>query len=64
MPPITDNRANQGPPFGLCATSVTADMTLTASDRSAFTDLVHREGARVDDRQFDAVAKLSPPQLS
>jgi 3-phenylpropionate/cinnamic acid dioxygenase small subunit len=32
-------------------------MTLTASDRSAFTDLVHRYGARVDDRQFDAVAK-------
>jgi hypothetical protein len=33
-------------------------MTLTAADRSALTDLVHRYAAGVDDRQFDAVAKL------
>jgi hypothetical protein len=33
-------------------------MTLTVADRSALTDLVHRYAAGVDDRQFDAVAKL------
>jgi len=33
-------------------------MTLAAADRSALTDLVHRYAAGVDDRQFDAVAKL------
>lgn len=33
-------------------------MTLTADDRAALTDLVHRYGARVDDREFDSVADL------
>ena len=33
-------------------------MTLSASDRSALSDLVHRYAAGVDDRQFDAVAAL------
>ncbi|MGH9208291.1 MAG: nuclear transport factor 2 family protein, partial [Acidimicrobiales bacterium] len=31
-------------------------MMLTATDRAALTDLVHRYAAGVDDRQFDAVA--------
>ena len=33
-------------------------MTLSANDRSALSDLVHRYAANVDDRQFDSVAKL------
>lgn len=33
-------------------------MTLTASERAALSDLVHRYAAEVDDRQFDAVAAL------
>ena len=33
-------------------------MTLTATDRTALSDLVHRYAAGVDDRQFDAVAEL------
>lgn len=33
-------------------------MTLSADDRSALSDLVHRYAARVDERQFDAVAAL------
>ncbi|ORW00040.1 nuclear transport factor 2 family protein [Mycobacterium kyorinense] len=33
-------------------------MTLTASERAALSDLVHRYAADVDDRQFDAVAAL------
>jgi hypothetical protein len=33
-------------------------MTLTATDRSALTDLVHRYAAQVDDCQFDALARL------
>ncbi|MCV7258995.1 nuclear transport factor 2 family protein [Mycobacterium shimoidei] len=33
-------------------------MMLTATDRAALSDLVHRYGAGVDDRQFDAVARL------
>jgi hypothetical protein len=36
-------------------------MTLTADDRSALSDLVHRYAANVDDRQFDAVAGLFTP---
>jgi 3-phenylpropionate/cinnamic acid dioxygenase small subunit len=31
---------------------------LSATDRAALTDLVHRYAAGVDDRQFDAVVKL------
>jgi 3-phenylpropionate/cinnamic acid dioxygenase small subunit len=31
---------------------------LSATDRAAITDLVHRYAANVDDRQFDAVVKL------
>lgn len=33
-------------------------MTLSANDRSALSDVVHRYAAGVDDRQFDAVATL------
>ncbi len=33
-------------------------MTFTPSDRAAFSDLVHRYAAGVDDRQFDAVISL------
>ncbi|MGH3523769.1 MAG: nuclear transport factor 2 family protein [Mycobacterium sp.] len=33
-------------------------MMLSATDRAALTDLVHRYAAGVDDRQFDAVAEL------
>lgn len=33
-------------------------MTLSAIDRAALTDLVHRYAAGVDDRQFDSVASL------
>ncbi|OBG33874.1 hypothetical protein A5672_23540 [Mycobacterium alsense] len=33
-------------------------MTLTADDRMALRDLVHRYAAGVDDRQFDSVAML------
>jgi hypothetical protein len=36
-------------------------MTLSATDRSALTDLVHRYAAGVDDRQFDTVVKLFTP---
>ena len=33
-------------------------MTLSADDRMALSDLVHRYAANVDDRQFDSVAML------
>ncbi|MCV7429942.1 nuclear transport factor 2 family protein [Mycobacterium montefiorense] len=33
-------------------------MTLSANDRAALSDLVHRYAAGVDDRQFDAVVAL------
>ncbi len=33
-------------------------MTLSADDRMALSDLVHRYAARVDDRQFNAVVEL------
>lgn len=33
-------------------------MTVSADDRAALADLVHRYAAGVDDRQFDAVASL------
>lgn len=33
-------------------------MSLSANDRAALSDLVHRYAAGVDDRQFDAVAAL------
>jgi 3-phenylpropionate/cinnamic acid dioxygenase small subunit len=33
-------------------------MTLSANDRAALSDLVHRYAAGVDDRQFDSVASL------
>jgi hypothetical protein len=33
-------------------------VTLSADDRAALTDLVHRYAARVDDRQFNSVAEL------
>ena len=33
-------------------------MTLSASDRTALSDLVHRYAGRVDDRQFESVANL------
>jgi len=33
-------------------------MTLSAGDRMALSDLVHRYAANVDDRQFDSVAEL------
>ncbi|APA76087.1 nuclear transport factor 2 family protein [Mycobacterium avium subsp. hominissuis] len=33
-------------------------MTLSADDRGALSDLVHRYAAGVDDRRFDAVAEL------
>lgn len=36
-------------------------MTLSAEDRSALSDLVHRYAANVDDREFDAVAALFIP---
>ncbi len=36
-------------------------MTLSADDRVALSDLVHRYAARVDDRQFDLAADLFMP---
>ncbi|ETB39694.1 hypothetical protein N602_14680, partial [Mycobacterium avium subsp. hominissuis 10-5606] len=33
-------------------------VTLSADDRGALSDLVHRYAAGVDDRRFDAVAEL------
>jgi SnoaL-like domain len=36
-------------------------MTLSATDRAALSDLVHRYAASVDDRQFDAAAALFTP---
>jgi hypothetical protein len=33
-------------------------MTLSADDRAAVADLVHRYAARVDDRQFDSISDL------
>ena len=33
-------------------------MTLSAADRAALSDLVHRYAAGVDDRQFDSVVEL------
>jgi SnoaL-like domain len=33
-------------------------MTLSADDRAALHDLVHRYAARVDDRQFDSIVQL------
>ena len=33
-------------------------MTLSADDRAALADIVHRYAARVDDREFDSVADL------
>ena len=33
-------------------------MTLSANDRLALRDVVHRYAARVDDRQFDSVTEL------
>ena len=33
-------------------------MTLSANDRAALRDLVHRYAARVDDRQFDSIVQL------
>jgi 3-phenylpropionate/cinnamic acid dioxygenase small subunit len=33
-------------------------MTVSVQDRAALSDLVHRYAANIDDRQFDAVAKL------
>ena len=36
-------------------------MTLSADDRAALSDLVHRYAARVDDRQFDLAADLFTP---
>lgn len=33
-------------------------MTLSANDRAALRDLVHRYAARVDDRQFDSIVEL------
>lgn len=33
-------------------------MTLSADDRAALADLVHRYAARIDDRQFDSVPDL------
>lgn len=37
-------------------------MTLSADDRGALSDLVHRYAANVDDRQFDSVAELFTPE--
>ncbi len=37
-------------------------MTLSADDRSALSDLVHRYAAHVDDRNFDAVTELFTDQ--
>lgn len=42
----------------MCATAVADLVTLSAQDRSALHDLVHRYAAGVDDRQFDSVAAL------
>ncbi len=36
-------------------------MTLSADDRAALSDLVHRYAARVDDRQFDLAVDLFTP---
>jgi len=36
-------------------------MTLSAEDRVALSDLVHRYAARVDDRRFDSAAELFTP---
>jgi SnoaL-like domain len=36
-------------------------MTLSANDRAALSDLVHRYAAGVDDRQFDSAAALFTP---
>lgn len=36
-------------------------MTLSADDRAALRDLVHRYAARIDDRQFDLAADLFTP---
>ena len=36
-------------------------MTLSADDRAALSDLVHRYAARIDDRQFDLAADLFTP---
>jgi hypothetical protein len=36
-------------------------VTLSADDRAALSDLVHRYAARVDDRQFDLAADLFTP---
>jgi hypothetical protein len=36
-------------------------VTLSAGDRAALSDLVHRYAARVDDRQFDTVTELFTP---
>jgi len=36
-------------------------VTLSAGDRAALSDLVHRYAARVDDRQFDSVTDLFTP---
>jgi len=33
-------------------------MTLSADDRTALSDLVHRYAASIDDRQFGSIAKL------
>ncbi len=40
------------------APAVAADVSLSVADRLALSDLVHRYAASVDDRHFDAVAKL------
>jgi SnoaL-like domain len=37
-------------------------MTLSADDRGALSDLVHRYAANVDDRQFNSVAELFTPE--
>jgi hypothetical protein len=36
-------------------------VTLSADDRAALSDLVHRYAARIDDRQFEVVADLFTP---
>jgi ketosteroid isomerase-like protein len=36
-------------------------VTLSADDRAALSDLVHRYAARIDDRQFDLAADLFTP---
>ncbi|OBA62595.1 hypothetical protein A5647_06845 [Mycobacterium sp. 1100029.7] len=37
-------------------------MTVSANDRTALSDLVHRYAAGVDDRQFDSVVALFTPE--